>query len=63
MEQNMRCGLVLGLLALLKISDWAVKYAAFEGIFLFLLHIGIVIFKYFYVPTNIEHRGLQGLDF
>ena len=34
MEQNMRCGLVLGLLALLKISDWAVKYAAFEGIFL-----------------------------
>ena len=35
MEQNMRCGLVLGLLALLKISDWAVKYAAFEGIFYF----------------------------
>jgi hypothetical protein len=28
-------GLVLGKLALLKILGWAVKYAAFEGIFYF----------------------------
>ena len=33
MEQKMRFGLVLGKLALLKILGWAVKYAAFEGIF------------------------------
>ena len=31
MEQNMTFGLLLYWLALLKISDWAVKYATFEG--------------------------------
>ena len=44
MEQNMRFGLVLGRLALLKISDWAVKYATSEGNFLFLMN--IYFFKY-----------------
>ena len=31
MEQNMRFGMVLGQSAVLKISDWAVKYVSFEG--------------------------------
>ena len=34
MEYNLRFGLVLGQLAALKISDWTVKYATFEGNFL-----------------------------
>ena len=34
MEQNMRLGLVPGRFAVLKILDWAVKYATFEGNFL-----------------------------
>ena len=32
MEQNMKFGLVLGQLAELKISDWAVKCPTFENI-------------------------------
>ena len=31
MAQNTRLALVLSRLAILKISDWAVKYATFEG--------------------------------
>ena len=34
MEQNMRFGMVLGQLAVLKILDWAVKYATFRTMFL-----------------------------
>ena len=34
MEQNMIFGLILGRLAVLKIWDWALKYATFEGNFL-----------------------------
>ena len=34
MEQDMIFGLVLGRLAVLKISDWAVKYATYEDNFL-----------------------------
>ena len=34
MEQNMRFGLILGRLAILKKTIWAVKYATFEGVFL-----------------------------
>ena len=33
MEQNLRFGLVLSRLAVLKILDWVVKYATFEGNF------------------------------
>ena len=32
MKKNMGSGLVFGQLAVLKISDWAVKYATFENI-------------------------------
>ena len=35
-QQNIRFGLVLDQMAVLKISDWAVKYAAFAGNFLML---------------------------
>ena len=35
MRQNLIVGLVLGRLAVLKISDWAVKYATFEGNYMF----------------------------
>ena len=31
MEQNMRFGLVWGQVAVVKILDWAVKYATLEG--------------------------------
>ena len=31
MEQNVIFALVLGWLAMLKISDWALKYATFDG--------------------------------
>ena len=34
MEQNMRFGLVLGWLAVMKISDWAINYVTFEDTFL-----------------------------
>ena len=32
MEQNMRCGLICGRLAILK-KNWTVKNATFEGVF------------------------------
>ena len=34
MENNLGFGLVFGRLAALKISDWTIKYATFEGNFL-----------------------------
>ena len=34
MKQNLIFGLVFGRLAALKISDWTIKYATFEGNFL-----------------------------
>ena len=36
-EQNMRSELVLGRLAVLNISDWALKYATFGGLFYVLI--------------------------
>ena len=46
MEQNIRFGLVLDRLAVMKILDWAVKYATFEGnFFRFSWAIFFLIFK------------------
>ena len=55
MEQKMKFGLVLGRSAVLKILGWAVKYAAFEGIFFFFL-IKIYFVKYLSVRTKRLHN-------
>ena len=57
MEQNMRFGLVLGQLAVLK-KNWAVKYASFEDFLCF--HAQKINFnflkKYYIVRTKKLHR-------
>ena len=56
MEQNMRFGLILGQLAVLKISDWAVKYVLFEGHFPMFLENFNIMKK---LATNVAQNSFQ----